>query len=160
MNAMAYQKHKDKMDWLYADTGRSVMRRISEGDWAPTNDPQWHDTAVYVINDKQVERRMAYADGKALQYRMGKMTSGEPAWHDFDGKFEDHLNFEFRLKPMYKVDTKLIVWLDDQVPVKRYFSHFDGDDCYCFFRGRTSWSTWSEDIAEYWPNHKECKDDN
>lgn len=68
MTREAYQKHKDVMEWFYAEEGRSVL-----GSWGGVRpfevltNPDWLETSTYIPNDEYVEFRKAQAEGKPLQ---------------------------------------------------------------------------------------------
>ena len=48
-----------------------------------------------------------------------------------------------KLLPKLEIDTRVLVWENDGKDDKlnRYFSHFENGNMYCFFKGRTSWSS-------------------
>ena len=52
--------------------------------------------------------------------------------------------------PKLEVDTKVIVWIEPNLKVNRYFSHFgDKGQIHCFSNGGTSWSA---NTTSSWPN--------
>lgn len=52
--------------------------------------------------------------------------------------------------PDLKIDTKVIVWNEENIKFKRHFSHFKDGKIYCFNDGRSSWN--ATDNSEYWNN--------
>ena len=52
--------------------------------------------------------------------------------------------------PKLEVDTKVIVWDDENHKFKRHFSHFKDGKMYCFNDGTSSWN--ATDNSEYWRN--------
>lgn len=58
------------------------------------------------------------------------------------------------IKPLQqlKIDTKVIVWNDENKKFKRHFSRFKDGKIYCFNDGRSSWN--ATDNSEHWNNWK------
>lgn len=52
--------------------------------------------------------------------------------------------------PDLKIDTKVIVWNEENKKFKRHFSHFKDGIIYCFNDGRSLWN--AIDNSEYWNN--------
>lgn len=52
--------------------------------------------------------------------------------------------------PDLKIDTKVIVWNEENKKFKRHFSHFKDGKIYCFNDGTSSWN--ATDNSGYWRN--------
>lgn len=76
MTREQYLKHKDVMEWFYAEEGRTVLLGFDSFKgvrWSCTDTPQWSKDDIYIPNDKYVEFRKALVEGKIVEFQNVEM---------------------------------------------------------------------------------------
>lgn len=91
----------------------------------------------------------------------GKINSEDLFPAIFWGEFKVPEEVLKRPLPKLEVDTKVLVWdNDDKDKKKRHFSHFDKfGRVHCFTEGRSSWSGCTTNFWNNWELYKEPLDD-
>jgi hypothetical protein len=71
--------------------------------------------------------------------------------------FWDEVSIEAPIKPLpeLEVDTKLLVWNDDDdILYRRHFAYFKDGKAYCYSNGKTSWTAYSDEHVSEWDNYR------
>ena len=99
MTREAYKKHKEAIEWFYAQPeGTKIWCKKAKTDWFLVSCPTWDEENTYVINDKYAELRKAIADGKIIQY----FSDGwYDLYRDYNGYFVGDIT-RYKIKPETK----------------------------------------------------------
>jgi len=107
--------------WIHEITafanGAAILTHDKLVGWWEVDEPLWKMEELYVINDKHVEAREAYAMGEEIEYKGSDckwVTTIAPIWLD---------SAEYRVKSkwIYKQGEIIEVKLEDDIWIQREF---------------------------------------